>query len=276
MTTLLDEIAAILERNNIANTLVEADRIVRAAQALTHDNHAAAARAMAERRVTGVPLAYVTGHEIFMGIDLIAVEGALVPREVTELLGNAALDVLRSSSSTAPRVIDMCCGSGNLACAIAHYQPNAHVWASDLTDDCIAVSRRNVEHIGVADRVNVIQGDLFAGLAGLDLEGTVDVVVCGPPFISQSKLATTSAWLLQHEPREAFDGGPYGITIHQRVIKEVLPFLRPGGSLVLEIGLGQERQVKMLFDRVNAYEDIQSVVNLAGEVLVMSGRRRVT
>ncbi|OGC91570.1 MAG: methyltransferase [candidate division Zixibacteria bacterium RBG_16_53_22] len=229
---------------------------------------------MAERRSAGAPLAYVIGHARFMGVELIVAEGALAPREETELLGNTALAAIRSSGSAAPRVIDMCCGSGNLACAIAHHLPAARVWASDLTDGCIAVTRRNVEHVGVSNRVVVAQGDLFGGLAGLGIEGAIDAVVCNPPYISQGKLATDRAELLDHEPREAFDGGPYGLSIQQRVVKEALPFLRPGGILLFEIGLGQDRQVKMLFDRAKVYEDIQLAANAAGEVRVVSGRKR--
>jgi len=274
MTTLLDEIISTLGRGGIAGAAAEADIIVRAAQASTPNDHAVA-RNMAARRVEGEPLAYVTGHVVFMGVDLIAAEGALIPREETEFLGNAALDALRSTGFAAPQVIDMCCGSGNLACAIAHHLPAARVWASDLTDGCIAVVRRNVEHVGVSDRVVVAQGDLFTGLAGLGLEGSIDAVVCGPPFISQRKLATDSAWLLKYEPREAFDGGPYGLSIQQRVVKEALPFLRPGGTLLFENGLGQERQTKMLFDRTKAYEDIRLVANAAGEVRVISARKRI-
>ena len=167
----------------------------------------------------------------------------------------------------------MCCGSGNLACAIAHHIPGIHVWASDLTDGCIAVTRRNIEHVGISGQVVVTQGDLFSGLADQSLEGTIDVIVCNPPYISQSKLATDRAELLEHEPREAFDGGPYGLGIHQRVIKEAIPFLRSGGTLLFEIGLGQERQVKMLFERVKAYEDIRFVENGTGAVRVVSGRK---
>lgn len=274
MTTLLDEVAAILGHSGIVGAAAEAGRIVQAAQASMPTDHAGAARAMAERRASGAPLAYVIGHEMFMGVELIVAEGALAPREETELLGNTSLVAIRSSGSIAPQVIDMCCGSGNLACAIAHHLPAARVWASDLTDGCIAVTRSNVEHVGVADRVVVGQGDLFAGLAGFGLEGSIDVIVCNPPYISQGKLATDRAGLIKHEPREAFDGGPYGLSIQQRVVKEALPFLRPGGMLLFEIGLGQERQVKMLFERVKVYEDILLVANAAGEVRVVSGRKR--
>ncbi|MFZ5523331.1 MAG: N5-glutamine methyltransferase family protein [Pseudomonadota bacterium] len=275
MSTLLGDLTEILDRSGIAGASAEAARIVQAAQASTPSDHEVVARAMAERRAAGALLAYVIGREFFMGVELIVDEGALVPREETELLGNVAIDALRSLDATQPKVIDMCCGSGNLACAIAHHLPTVRVWASDLTDGCIAVTRRNVSHVGVSDRVTVAQGDLFAGLAGLGLEDTVDVIVCNPPYISQGKLATDRAVLLEHEPREAFDGGPYGLSIQQRVVKDALPFLRPGGILLFEIGLGQDRQVKMLFDRTKAYENTRLVPNTAGEVRVVSGRKRV-
>lgn len=276
MNTLIDEIAGVLQRSGIEGAAAEAARIVKAAQSSSIADFPGVARDMAERRAAGAPLAYVTGREIFMGVELLVAEGALAPREETQLLGNTAVEMIRTCSSAAPRVIDMCCGSGNLACAIAQHVSNANVWASDLTDGCISVTRRNVVHTGVYDRVNVAQGDLFAGLAGLDLENTIDVVMCNPPYISEGKLSTERAELLEHEPREAFDGGPYGLSIQQRVVREALPFLRPGGTLLFEIGLGQERQVKMLFDRTKAYDDIKMVSNAAGEVRVISGRKIMT
>ena len=287
MKMMLEEVTAILRGGKSNDIAAEAERIIRSASSLkaveqegeagtlrTMVERRGAARAMAERRAKGEPLAYITGYETFMGIELIADKGALVPRKETEPLGNEAIKVLRSSALDAPRVIDMCCGSGNLACAIAHYHPAARVWASDLTDGCITVARRNVENLGVSDRVAVVQGDLFAGLEGCELEGTIDVIVCGPPFISHHKLATESAELLEYEPREAFDGGPYGLSIQQRIVKESLPFLRPGGILIFETGLGQERPAKMLFERAKAYEDIRLIANDEGEVRVISARKR--
>jgi release factor glutamine methyltransferase len=203
----------------------------------------------------------------FMDVELLVERGVLVPREETELLGNTALELLRDGA----RVIDMCCGSGNLACALASHLPQARVWASDLTDACVALAQRNTAYTGVAERVTVVQGDLFSGLKGL--EGTIDAVVCNPPYISQAKLAGERAILLENEPREAFDGGPYGLSIHQRVMKEALPFLKPGGHLLFEIGLGQERQVRMLFERTRAYGGLRTMANAAGEVRVVAASK---
>jgi release factor glutamine methyltransferase len=215
------------------------------------------AMVMAERRAAGAPLEYVLGRATFMGIEMLADAGALVPRQETEILGRGSERRIRELGVEGElRIIDMCCGAGNLACALATIFPNARVWASDLTDGCVNLARRNVEFLGLTDRVSVHQGDLFAGLAGLGLEGTIDALVCNPPYISTGRLDKDRANLLEHEPVEAFDGGPYGLTIHQRVIKEGLGFLRLGGLLMFEFGLGQERQIQLLFRRAKQYDGV--------------------
>jgi release factor glutamine methyltransferase len=136
----------------------------------------------------------------------------------------------------------------------------------------VDVARRNVEHLALSDRVRVVQGDLFQGLSGLALEGTVDAIVCNPPYISVKRLESDRATLLEHEPREAFDGGPYGLSIHQRVLKDAPAFLRPGGMLLFEVGLGQDRQVEALFKRARVYEDIRIAPDASGNGRVVYGR----
>ena len=186
--------------------------------------------------------------------------------------GARRIDEGAARPAPAPRVIDVCCGAGNLACAIASHVPDARVWATDLTDGCVGWARRNVEHLGLGDRVTVRQGDFPAGWPAARLEGSIDVIVCNPPYISSRRLAADRAALLEHEPREAFDGGPYGLTIHQRVLKEALPLLKPGGWLLFEIGEGQDRQITLLFQRARAYEAIGLAQNAAGTPRVAFGR----
>ena len=207
-----------------------------------------------------------------MGIDLLVAPGALVPREETELLGQTAVDTL--SGGAEKTVIDMCCGAGNLACAIAHHVPTARVWASDLADGCVSLARRNVEMLGLNDRVKVRQGDLFGSLADDALEGKVDTVVCNPPYISEKRLSTDRAELLEHEPREAFAAGPYGLSIHMRVARDALAFLKTGGALVFEVGHGQAPQVKAILDRTRGYDDVRIVNDSAGAARVVIARKK--
>ena len=141
----------------------------------------------------------------FLNVEIEVGPGVLVPREETELLARTAIDLL--AALDAPLVIDMCCGSGNLALAIATARPGARVYASDLTAETVATARRNVERLGLTERVTIVQGDMFSGLADRDLLGRADLVVCNPPYISTTKLETESAHLLLNEPREAFDAG---------------------------------------------------------------------
>lgn len=207
----------------------------------------------------------------FMGIELELGPDVLVPREETEILGNTALALLPADAPAT--VIDMCCGSGNLALGIASHRPRTTVWGADLTDSTVATARRNVERLGLDGRVTIMQGDLFAGLADQGLEGAVDLVVCNPPYISTGRLENESAHLLESEPREAFDGGPYGIAIHQRLVREALAYLKPGGWLAFEFGLGQERQAAALLTRTKAYEPAVFVEDAEGRPRVAKARK---
>jgi HemK-like putative methylase len=212
------------------------------------------------------------GTARFLDVDLEIAPGVLAPREETELLGRTVIDILRRHPE-AQRVVDMCCGSGNLACAVANAVPGVTVWASDLTDACVAFTRRNVERLGLARRVVVCQGDLFASLESLDLAGRIDLVMCNPPYISTSRLEGDRSYLLEAEPREAFDGGPYGLSIHQRIIREALDFLRPGGWLAIEFGHGQEGQLASLFKRARGYESPVFITDAEGLPRVVTAQK---
>lgn len=273
---ILVEIESLLRRTGIAAATIEASQILQsAAKHSAAEDLAARALRMAAERAAGKPLAYVTGSTTFMGLDVAVAPAALIPREETELLGRTALDVVAAVTGSEPvRVIDMCCGSGNLACAIARSSSRARVWAADLADGAVALAAANATRLGVDDRMSVYQGDLFGALAHLGLQGTIDVIVCNPPYISTGKLAKERAELLQHEPSEAFDGGPYGVSIFQRVVREALIWLKPGGHLLFEIGEGQERQVSLLFARAGGYTPPQSVANQMGQPRVLVGRKK--
>jgi release factor glutamine methyltransferase len=224
---------------------------------------------MAKRRADGAPLGLVTGWQHFMGIKILTRPDVLIPREETELLGNKVVAILLEKSGKSQkrelRLIDMGCGSGNIACAAAIAVRDLRVWASDLTESCAALTRANVAYHDLQDRVEVTQGDLFEPLRGCGLESTMDVVEMNPPYIASSSLEKHRADLLRYEPRAAFDGGPFGISIKTRLIREAHAFLRPDGHLLFEFGEGQAKQVRALVERSRLYSEILLASDLNGE-----------
>ena len=214
-----------------------------------------------DRSVSG-SVTMFCGHPFRVGA------GVLVPRQETELLARTAIASLEGRVS--PRIIDMCCGAGNLAVTLALARKDASVTAADLTAQACAFARDNAELLGVGDRVEVRQGDLFSALDGLDLGDGADLIVANPPYISTGRLANEKSYLLGTEPKEAFDGGPYGIAIHQRLVREAGAFLKAGGILAFEFGVGQRAQVERLFSRSVGWTDVAFQNDGAGEPRVVS------
>ena len=230
--------------------------------------------AMAQARARGLLLPRLTGKARFMGLELEAGADVFVIREETELLGWSAVERLRASAGgSAPCLVDVGCGAGNLTCGIAAAVPAARIWAIDIDPACVGQTRRNVLRHGLQDRVEVLEGDLFAPLEGLGLEGALDLVVCNPPYIASVRLEKDRAYLLDHEPRAAFDGGPYGISMQMRLVKESLRFLRPGGWLAFEFGAGQERQVQSLAERSGGYDRMEIARDAGGAGRVSLNRK---
>jgi release factor glutamine methyltransferase len=218
------------------------------------------------RRLAGEPLALIVGRTRFMGVELAVNPGVLAPRSETALLGGLAVTLASSitPAAGAVRIVDMCCGAGNLACAVAVAVPGAVVYAADVSDAATALTTTNAVKLGVSDRVHVAAGDLFDAFVGSGIDGTIDLVICNPPYISTGRLERDRAALLAYEPRSAFDAGPFGITIQQRVINASVRVTRPGGWVALEVGAGQHRQVSMLFARAGRYATAKTVADASG------------
>ncbi len=231
-------------------------------------------RELVGRRLAGEPLAHLTGRQEFMGVEFLAGAGALVPRKETELLGNAALLRLRESVGQRGEgiVLDACTGSDNLALALAWHEPRARVWGADLSPHAVALATRNAEHVGLGARARFLAGDLLRPFEAAGLRGRAALVVCNPPYISTLKVDTMPAEIIGHEPRLAFDGGPLGIRILQRLVNDAPAFLRPGGCLAFEVGLGQGRGLRQRLEKHGGYEDVREGVDAEGHVRALSAR----
>jgi release factor glutamine methyltransferase len=232
-------------------------------------------QALIEQRAGGVPLAHLTGRQRFMGQDMLAGAAALIPRAETELLGQAALALVQTRLAEVGRatVVDVCTGSGNLALAIAAHAPGAQVHASDLSDDAVELARRNAAHLGVADRVDLRVGDLLEPFDQPAFHGAVDVLICNPPYISSGKVDTMHHEISAFEPRLAFDGGPLGVRILQRLIREAPRFLAPQGWLAFEVGEGQGPAVLRRLDAGGVFVRQRSVRDARGEIRAIIASR---
>jgi release factor glutamine methyltransferase len=222
------------------------------------------------QRVAGVPLAHITGFQRFMGLELRAGPQALIPRAETALLARAALAKVREQADAQARalVIDVCTGSGNLAAALAHGEPRAKVHAADLSEDAVALAQCNVDQLALGDRVQTHCGDFLEPFAHGAFWGQVDVLVCNPPYISSAKVKAMPDEIASHEPHLAFDGGPFGIRMLQRLMREAPQFLRPGGWLAFEVGLGQGPAVLQWLGKMPEFTRIETKTDAQGQIRV--------
>ena len=134
------------------------------------------------------------------------------------------------------RVIDLCTGSGCIACALATEHPNMEVLALDIAPEALALAQRNVEAQSAADRVSVRESDLLAAaIVGPDNKGSFDVIVSNPPYIPSQVVDTLAAEVNDYEPRLALDGGADGLELFRRFIGDAYSLLKPGGVLAVEL-----------------------------------------
>lgn len=235
------------------------------------DNGVKQLRRLIDRRLAGEPLAYLTGRQHFMGLEMLASPSALIPRQETELLAKATLGLLGDlvAERGHARVLDVCTGSGNVALALAHAQPAARVYASDLSPEAVGLAQSNAEFLGLAERVQFRTGDLLAPFETGEFFGSVDLLTCNPPYISTKKLQTMPAEISMHEPQLAFDGGPLGVRILQRLLREAPRFLCDGGWLAFEVGLGQGSAVRKRLEASADYASIAEVADGRGDIRVL-------
>lgn len=236
---------------------------------------AAIVESLVDRRCAGEPLSHIVGRQNFMGLEMLAGPEALVPRAETELLARTALDIARHELVGIEKLViaDVCTGSGNIALALASQLPHARVYAADISEQAVAFARRNALHLGLAERVAFTAGDLLEPLRAQGCLGTVDLLSCNPPYISSEKTKSMSGEIREHEPLLAFDGGPFGVSILMRLLQEAPAFLRPGGHLVFEVGLGQGSSMAKRLQVNGNFNSVQTHLDGAGNIRVISAKR---
>ncbi len=223
--------------------------------------------AAVRRRIAGEPLQYILGEWEFLGLPIGVGPGVLIPRPETELLAGAALDYLEPLADRQPRALDLCCGSGCIAVALAKLTPHTRVTAVDLYEQPLRRTRENARRNEV--ELEVVQADaLAAPPAGL---GPFDAIVSNPPYIETRELDLLQPEV-RREPREALDGGEDGLRFYRAILQHWAPLLVPGGRLFLEVGIYQAQAVAQLL-REAGMREVAAQEDYAGIERVVTGTR---
>ena len=217
--------------------------------------------ALVARRIAREPYAYIVGHQEFWGLEIAVSPAVLIPRPETELIVEAATELIAPDSQAA--VADVGTGSGCLAIAIARERPSVTIVATDVSSDALEIARRNAERLDVAGRIAFRCTDLLAGV-----DDRFDVIVSNPPYVRDRDHAGIQPEV-RFEPAEALYAGDDGLDLVRGLILQATARLKPGGALIFEFGFWQAHTVDELISdaaglkMVAVRDDLQGIPRIA-------------
>jgi len=235
-------------------------------------------RLLIEARLRGEPLAYLTERQQFMGLEFISTPQAVIPRKDTEPLAKAVGSCIRTSLTPPEQliVIDVFTGSGNVPLSLSILAPGPRYFGSDLSEEAIKLAKRNASHLKLASTCTFFCGDLLAPFACKEFYGNVDIISGSPPFISSAKVHRMPREISQHEPALAFDAGPFGVSLFLRLITDAPLYLKTGGWLFFEVGVGQSSGVLKRLENDPRYCNPQTFCDDKGEIRVVAAQKSQT
>jgi release factor glutamine methyltransferase len=199
------------------------------------------------RRLCGEPTPYIIGRVDFYDIELTLAPIAAIPRPETELLVEEALALAGERLQDTPSftIVDVGTGCGAIALALAAHLPSAQIIATDISPAALALAQGNAERLGPTSPLRFLCGDLLD-----PLEQPVDIVVANLPYVRSDDWERLPVEIRCYEPREALDGGPDGLRVIERLLRQAPPLLRSNAALLLEIGYDQGPAVMALASEV--------------------------
>jgi len=216
-------------------------------------------RALVKRALNDEPIQYLVGEEHFFGMTFKVDRRVLIPRPSTQTLVEAVLQHARknpdsgsvrdSDAGSGILIADICTGSGCIAASLAKHLPGARVVATDISEDALAVARENIARHGLADRVDLLQGDLLDALrhhpaAGRDR--SLRYLCSNPPYIPDHEWDAVEPNVKNHEPTLALRGGADGMDLIRRVIQFGPDFIEHGGLMLIEVAACHAEQARQL------------------------------
>ena len=222
------------------------------------DDAVNAFEALLQRRLAHEPTAYILGRKEFYGLDFDVTPAAIIPRPETETLVELVLEfVAAREAEHETRVVDVGAGCGAVAVALAANLPQAGIIATDVSPQALALARRNAERHQVAERIRFLEGDLLEPLQGSahpepkpggsrDSSRRVDVIAANLPYVRTGDFEAAPPEIRDHEPRLGLDGGPDGLRLIERLLRQAPARLESGGALFIEIGEEQGEAARRL------------------------------
>ncbi len=231
-------------------------------------------RSMVEMRTKGYPLQYILGEWEFYGYPFKVGEGVLIPRPDTETLVEQIISICREKKLEAPRIADLCSGSGCIAVTLKKEIPKAQVFAVELSDKALPFLRENAELNGV--HINIIKGDVLSSETVRQLS-ELDIIVSNPPYLTQEDMASLQTEVT-HEPEMALAGGFDGLDFYRKITPLWRDSLRDGGVLAFEFGMGQHDAVASIlsengFENITLSHDTAGIIRTAAAQKIYGGKQ---
>ncbi len=224
------------------------------------ENDLSKIRELVKRAAEEEPIAYLTGVAHFFNLELEVNKDVLIPRPDTETLIEQVQIVVRNIPGfESPRVLDLCTGSGAVAIAIAAHIKTSQVIATDISDAALEVAKRNVEKHNLADRITLLQGDLFGALTNHVDAAPFDIIVSNPPYIASAEMEALPRHVRDFEPHLALDGGSDGLVPHRKILVEAKSRLRETGRIMLEIAYNQADRAMQMISAFPEFTDAKIV-----------------
>lgn len=215
-------------------------------------------RSNIQRRANHEPFHYIVGHKEFYGLDFEVTPNVLIPRPETEMLVRHSIEILREIEN--PVFCEIGVGSGCISVSILHDIGKASAVGLEISEKAIPVAAGNAGKHNVSGRLKLKQSDIFSAV----YDERFDLIVSNPPYVPAAAISDLQAEVRDFEPHLALTDGSEGLSIIQRIIEESPRFLKSGGSLLIEIGVGQSETVKRMFNAqtwhtVEIIPDFQSI-----------------
>ncbi|NQT32285.1 MAG: peptide chain release factor N(5)-glutamine methyltransferase [Candidatus Omnitrophica bacterium] len=216
------------------------------------------------------PVQYQEGTVRFLGMDIPVDERVLIPRPETELLVEVVAGICEEKRWKEPFILDIGTGSGAIALGITKLVDTAHVIASDVSQDVLALAGENIKKFKREERIELTSSDMFSAF-GSEYNDCFDCVVSNPPYVSDKDYGALDAWV-KAEPALALLAGAEGLDCLKVIAAESSRVIKPGGVLAVEVGYDQAQKVKILFEEYG-FSDIKGFVDFGGHERVIIGRR---